>query len=74
MDTKIQQKRRYFTLSPDVEDVKIIIYEYEQSRVKSVFLGEIPRSMSRFLTGLIIEAISNRKAGNSLTLEVQGND
>ena len=57
-----------------LEDVKTIIYEYEQSRVKSVFLGEIPRSMSRFLTGLIIEAINNRKASNCLTLEVQDND
>lgn len=57
-----KQKRRYFTLSPKSKDVEAIVKEYERSRMKSVVAGEIPRSMSSFLSELILEAIQSRKA------------
>ena len=52
-----ETNKKFFTICPSIDETSYIALEYEADRQKQILNGERPKSMSRFLTDLILESL-----------------
>ena len=52
-----ETNKKFFTICPSTDETSYIALEYEADRQKQILNGERPKSMSRFLTDLILESL-----------------
>jgi len=53
------QKNRYITVCPSLEETEYIYFEYEEDRRRRLVEGKRPLSMSRFLVECILGSLSD---------------